>query len=64
VVVAFIDTFVPMATQTYNLPDTTPLKVVATHRTTFKETTTTMTAKEWRELKRNSNFYYKAYGID
>jgi hypothetical protein len=64
VVVAFIDTFVPMATQTYTLPDTAPLKVVATHRVTFKETTTTMTAKEWRELKRNPNFYYKAYGID
>ena len=47
----------------YELPDFTPLKMVAVHKVTFKRHEKIITAKEWRELKKKKEFYYYAYQI-
>lgn len=41
-------------------PDT-KLTLVAIHKETCKEYKKIITFKEWNELKKNSNYYYKTY---
>jgi hypothetical protein len=47
----------------YELPDITPLKMVAVHKVTFKRYEKQITAKEWRQLKKKKEFYYYAYQV-
>lgn len=46
---------------TYELPDFTPLLMVAVHKVTLKRYEKKITAKEWRELKKKKEFNYYAY---
>ena len=48
---------------THQLPDFTPLLMVAVHKVTFKRYEKKITAKEWRELKKKKEFNYYAYQI-
>ena len=45
------------------LPPETKLKLIAIHKETFEEFTKIITYQEWKELKRNRNYYYKSVKV-
>jgi len=47
----------------YNLDPETKLRLVATHKQTFTTFEKLITFKEWKELKKNSNYYYLTYQL-